>query len=144
MVRRRKDNRGGVRQGQPGRAYAQRTDLNLNTQAIRAGPSAGYGQRVAQEEAQRAVPLAGAAPAPAGAPRQAPRAFVDPDDVPTPGQPTRRPQEPLTAGLPFGPGPGPREVLGAPDVLGDRLRALYLAYPTQELAELLEAYAAGD
>jgi hypothetical protein len=54
--------------------------------------------------------------------------------------PTGRPNEPVTAGAPMGPGPGP-EVLGpgvAPDDMVARLRAMYLRAPSEDLRELLE------
>jgi hypothetical protein len=132
------DPRGGVRQGQPGQAYANRTDLNRNKQPVAAGPSQEYGQRARLERAQVAVPL----------PQQPQAPFVGPDQVPSFSNPTSRPQEPITAGLPFGAGrnPGPMDRPPSPtaDGVGDRLRALYLAFPTPELRELLEDLEAGD
>lgn len=57
--------------------------------------------------------------------------------------PTARPGEPLTAGIPLGPGPGP-EVLtnpvGGDDPVLDRLRALYLQFPTEHIRRLIEDY----
>lgn len=56
------------------------------------------------------------------------------------GRPSERPGEPVTAGLPIGPGTGP-EAVGAdfrdpPEVA--ELRAIYQMFPTVELAEILE------
>lgn len=109
--------RGGRREGRPGKAYAARTDL----QAVKVAPSKQYGQAAAQAAAQRAVPLAGAtspgpmptggAPA-AGAPAPRPMPGVMPGAVTPLDAPTQRPSEPLTAGMPMGPGAGP-EALGA-------------------------------
>lgn len=76
-------------------------------------------------------------------PGQSQPTFMTPDDVPTFGQPSQRPDEPLTAGLPFGPGRNPTPLGGqAPnpvnDDLVDQLRALYMQHPTRELRELIE------
>ena len=61
-----------------------------------------------QREAQQAIPMA-ASPV-AAAPAPAPSEPVTAMPLPRPGQlphlePTNRPNEPVTAGLPFGPGP---------------------------------------
>lgn len=144
MVRARKNppdgraNNGGARQGQPGQRYPNRSDLRA--QKVSVPPSAEYGQGERLRAAQQAVPMAGAPTVlqPAGSPGQPPPRWATPDDTPTLTAPTQRPDEPLEAGLPFGPGPGP-EVLG-PAPMNDveaRLRALYSAYPTTELRELL-------
>lgn len=136
------DPRGGPRQGQQGRSYPNRSDLQA--QPVRTAKGQAYGQAGQQAAAQRAVPLAQTPPVPTGQGQPLPAPPIYADDVPTPGQPTRRPNEPLTAGMSVGPGAGPSQPQGPPDVLGDRLRALYRAYPTQELRELLEDYAIGD
>jgi hypothetical protein len=135
-------NNGGRRVGQPGQAYANRSDL---TQAPRAAPGQTYGAGAAQTRAQQAVPLPQAPPpaagggAPAGAPLPG---WIRPDDTPTLGAPTSRPDEPLEAGLPFGPGRTPAPTERPPDFvdddLVDRLRALYQVMPTRELAELID------
>lgn len=53
--------------------------------------------------------------------------------------PTQRPNEPITAGLPSGPGAGP-EALGlpAPDPVVNTLRGIYARYPNPEIAALLQ------
>ena len=118
--------RGGRRQGQPGRAYTNRGDLNRNRAALsQQAPSEQYGQRVAQQRATQAVPMA-------------PPSGPSPDDVPSLADPTSRPDEPLTAGIASGPGPGP-EIL--PNFAGDpadELRALYQRYPSEELRRIIE------
>lgn len=141
MVRARKpqDGRagnGGARQGNPGTAYPNRSDLRA--QKISVPPSAEYGQGERLRRAQQAVPMAGApAPTPSapGAPAQM---FATPDSTPNLLDPTNRPHEPLEHGMPFGPGAGP-EILGAPPMsdTSARLRALYLTHPTPELRELI-------
>ena len=97
-----------------------------------------YGKRQEQMEAQRAVPM-GRSPVEAPVARPRPAA---------PGSltaPTARPDEPITAGAPFGAGPGPME-LGMPteaqtddDALRE-IRAIYMRYPSQELADIIQFY----
>ena len=76
--------RGGARQGTPGKGYSNRTDLISN-----------YDQ-------SKDTAAAGGMEAPAG-----PIVPFSPDDIPGLDTPTERPGEPVTAGLPIGPGPGP-------------------------------------
>lgn len=130
--------RGGPRQGTPGKAYAQRTDMH---QAVQAASGQPYGVRGQQEAAQKAVPLplaAAAGPAPAASPQPA-----------LPGQqafarPTERPLEPVTAGLPSGPGPGPEALSNsAPDTIGAQIMALYQTAPNNDLLRLLELHQRG-
>jgi hypothetical protein len=96
--------RGGSRQGTQGKAYTNRTDLNSNRVPAAAAKGQTYGTRKDQMQAQQAVPMAqqpsGASPQPAGGrtPAATPPGLSDP---------SQRPDEPLTAGMPFGPGPGP-------------------------------------
>lgn len=92
--------RGGRRAGAPGQSYSNRTDLNV----VRA-PTAPPNMAPPQSGPLPAQPTQTAA-APAGPP------------IPQPGTlgsllPTQRPGEPITHGLPSGPGGGP-EVLQRP------------------------------
>lgn len=82
--------RGGKRQGQAGVAYANRTDLLQNRNN---GPSAAAGGVVAAppQPSQQAAP--------------APSAY--PEDSPNLLDPSSRPNEPVTHGLPSGAGAGP-------------------------------------
>jgi len=120
--------RGGARQGTPGQAYGNRTDLNASL-PIQTVPNQGYGVAAAQQAAQRAIPM-GAQPVPGAAapvaqgqgpipqPAQPQPTTITGQLPPTQmypgelkfGHPTEAPEEPITAGLPFGDGPGP-EVL---------------------------------
>lgn len=88
--------RGGPRQGQPDKAYTNRTDLaaDRTTQPVRTAPGQTYGTQAAQAEAQRVNPL----------PQQ------QPIQLPGFSRPTERPAEPVTAGAPIGAGPGPEAV----------------------------------
>ena len=106
--------RGGKRQGTPGAAYSNRTDLNSNR-----APSAG-------------------AVSPASGGMEAP-AFTSPDAVPRLNDPSARPNEPVTAGLMNGAGDG-IEALGyqPPMPSVQTLQAAYLANPTPELRRALD------
>lgn len=79
--------RGGKRQGTPGKAYVNRTDMGMD-----------YNPDSAQ------TPAAGGVVAPK---QQTPMMSVYPEDTPMLLDPTNRPDQPVTAGLPVGPGPGP-------------------------------------
>lgn len=101
--------RGGKRSGRTGKAYAQRTDLNMNRQTV---PGQQYGQAAAQMRSLSAVPMGSPTPpTPAGGAgvAQAPSAPLPPLTPLTAA--SARPDEPVTAGMVAGPGPGP-EVLG--------------------------------
>ena len=118
-------NKGGVVQGTVGTAYANRTDLQ-KAEPVTSAPGQEYGQRSQQQAAQRSVPLA---PPPQAGPTAAPGGPAPPTpnaQPPSPivngagkgnaglglwTHPTERPDEPITAGMASGPGPGP-EVLG--------------------------------
>lgn len=109
---------GGVRAGTPGTAYANRTDLNQERSLpVRAAPGQTYGQRQAQVEAQRSVPMAAqpapAPPGPAGppqGPQAPPAAQIAPGSFGDLARRTERPTEPVTAGAALGPGPGPSAI----------------------------------
>lgn len=136
--------RGGKRTGRPGTAYSNRSDL---TQAPSAAPNQEYGKAAEQMRAQRQVPLPKQAVPSPSSPAQAGSAPpVSPPGGAAPVPPgglgpltamTGRPNEPLTAGMPTGPGPGP-EVLdqGGLSPL-DEIRAMYAAYPSADLRRLI-------
>lgn len=109
--------RGGKRQGAPGTAYQNRTDLNApKPLAPTAVPGQPYGAAGTQMAGQSAVPM-GPPPTPG------PGAAASPPSVAAPSpesagpfnRPTERPSEPITAGLPTGPGPGPEALPKPPD-----------------------------
>lgn len=132
--------RGGKRQGRQGKAYPNRSDLQA--QPVKAAPSSSYGEGVASERAQRAIPLPQAA-----APRPGPGAAAGmpaapgplPGDLPL-ARPSERPGEPLTAGMAIGAGPGPSASALAVDPVLETLRAAYRAFPNEGVGALLEAY----
>lgn len=122
-----KPKHGGKREGRPGAKYTNRTDLAQGPRTAPAQPvrttDQGYGTQVAQARAQAAMPLPDFS-----------KMALD--------RPTERPQEPVTAGAPMGPGPGP-EVLGMPMVpqgppFLEILQNLYAQYPSNELRSLIE------
>ena len=82
--------RGGRRQGTPGKAYSNRTDLGVDYSA---GSPASGGMVTQQDITQQAAQAA--APQPASA-------AMAPEDTPMLLDPTGRPDEPVTTGLPGG------------------------------------------
>lgn len=140
--------RGGPRQGTQGKSYSNRTDLQAVKPPLQVVPSQQYGQATAQMEAQRAVPIAppptSAIPAPGGAaPGGQPDLMGMAASFPFPqlpplDRPSEMAGEPLTAGAPFGAGPGP-EALGLPsDNIAEQLRILYRSEPNEDLREIIE------
>jgi len=116
---------GGERSGRPGAQYGQRSDLQAQprtAQPVRVAPGQQYGRAEAQREAQRSIPLPGQKP------------FA---------RPTERPDEPITAGLPIGAGPGPEALAPIVAPRGDdvvaALRAAYQLAPSDDLLDLLIA-----
>lgn len=109
---------GGARAGAGGTGYANRSDLNAGTQPVRAATNQPYGVAGQQQDAQQQIPL------------------------PDFGAPTARPGEPITHGMPTGPGPGPLAA-GIPsaassgDDVANQLRAIYSVYPSDDLADLI-------
>lgn len=128
--------RGGRRQGRTGERYANRSDLQSGARLpIRSAPSQQYGERTRIEELQRALPSRRAV-TPVAAPAPAAVAPVPPPPL---DAPTEAPDEPVTAGSAFGPGPGPEALgIGQGGTYADELRALYHAFPNDDLRALIE------
>lgn len=105
-----------------------------------------YGKAGAQLAAQKALPVSRPAtdampgPRPTG-PGRPPVPTAMPGQMTPLDAPTARPNEPITAGLPVGPGAGPEALgplgMGGEDV-GMELRAIYARYPNEELRTLIE------
>ena len=97
--------------------------------ANRPVPGQPYGEATRQAEAMRVAPRASAdlnVPTPTVPATMAQRLQPDhaPGDLPFLDV-TRRPQEPITSGLPIGPGAGPEGLAGSPtNTLGDELQML--------------------
>lgn len=104
---------GGARTGAPGTSYPNRTDLN-GPQPIRTAPGQPYGSAKQQEQAQQAVPLPGGGghPSPTGGAPGA--AGPMPGDLTPLSAPSLRPDEPITAGVDIGPGPGSDALASSP------------------------------
>jgi hypothetical protein len=107
--------KGGAREGSVGQAYSNRTDLNGGKMPVTAAPNQGYGEAGAQRAAQSAVPM-GTPSVSTASPQNAPQGvsapFMSAPSAPLPSagsmphlDPTMRPDEPITAGAPYGPGP---------------------------------------
>ena len=112
--------RGGKRQGTPGKAYSNRTDLATNYSS---GAAAGGGMEPVQQQRQFIPPAIGA------------------DQVPSLSNPTMRPGEPVTAGLDIGMGAG-SEAMGpmppAPmDPVRQAIQAMMLVSPNPDLVRVL-------
>lgn len=75
-------------------ANAKRTDLNVSNQPARYISGLPYGQGQATYDQQTAAPMAGTEPVPMALP-----------DITSITAPTQRTEEPITAGVDFGPGP---------------------------------------
>lgn len=121
-----------------------------STQPPSAPKNQEYGQRGAQLASQRnqpiaASPLVGSATGKAGRPRttqpgQDAGGGLQPGQIPSLADPTARPNEPLTAGLPLGQGPGPEALTAAsfgPEELSV-LRGIMLQYPNDDIRRQLE------
>ena len=104
--------RGGERLGRPGQAYSNRTDLMANPQKT--------------------------APAPAPRPRQPAASPMAGLSLTPLDAPTQRPDEPVTAGAPVGPGPGPEAIGLGGEAEVDELRRIYQAFPSEALRQLIE------
>ena len=117
--------RGGRRAGNRGTAYAQRTDLHQPL-PVAAPTGLPYGVRGQMIAAQRSVPMGpqgSTAPTPAAPAAPPAPAGPVPGSLPFTG-PTQRPNEPITAGLPMGPGPGPEVLSGQIGAANQNVRTL--------------------
>ena len=100
-----------------------------------------YGMRLAQQKSQQAVPMG---ESPVSAPQQT-KPTVRPGSLTPLTAPTARPNEPITAGANFGPGP---TALGAGIPMMpsqgamaiDELRQIAQIFPTDDLLDLLDTY----
>lgn len=124
-------------------AGAKRTDLDrarkIQREAkIQNATGGGYGQRAELTQLAQGAPMP-SAPA-VNVPTVAPKPLIENVGI---FEPTQRPNEPITAGLPVGEGPGP-EVLQtpvtAPDQLAVLARAMFAADPTPQNRRLVEAF----
>ena len=125
--------------------YSNRSDLRNPATRQVAFTGQTYGTAAAQQQAQQAV-APGSAPGTVAAQQMA----AQQAPAPRPGaQPflrgTERPNEPITAGADFGAGPNSAQAGVVPrivpvDDVMETLRALYAAYPNEELANMISKY----
>lgn len=113
--------RGGKRQGTQGRAYSNRTDLATNYSSQ--GSAAAGGMEAPAQQQRFVPPMVGA------------------DEVPNLNAPSIRPNEPVTAGLPVGMGPGPEALGPLPpspmDPVKQAVQALMLISPNPDLIRIM-------
>jgi hypothetical protein len=116
-----------------------------NRMAVQAATGQTYGKATEQMNAQRAVPMG-------ASPTDTQPAPVRPGTIGALTRGTERPNEPVTAGAPFGAGPGPTMAGIAPNTappagskqdLVERVRAIYSMYPNPNLMALMTALEAG-
>ena len=117
-------------------ALSQRTD----GQPVRPVTGLPYGENADFQDLQSSAPMA-QAPAPppmtrGNAGRSAPTGTGDAGGIVPLDAPTQRPDEPLTAGNPYGPGPGPRAQAQDPGVLSSALRKMLAYDQTGDIARL--------
>jgi hypothetical protein len=118
--------------------YSNRTDLQnpAKKMAVTAAKGQTYGEAGKQMAAQRAVPMAGAAPAPAQ------RNSVAPGSMGAFNRDTAAPDEPVTAGANVGPGPNAfQSGITAPPMFGNpvlqELIVLDQLFPSDDLKNLI-------
>jgi len=119
--------------------YPNRSDLRNPATKIAKTAAKGqpYGQAGAQLAAQAVVPMA---PSPSA---MVPAPPIQPGGLGAFSRPTERPNEPVTAGSSFGPGPTPGKQFVVPvaaDAVLNELRGLYQAFPSDDLADMLDSY----
>ena len=123
--------------------YGNRSDLrNPATRQVRFTGQT-YGEGAAQARSQQAV-------APGSAPATVDAQAMAAQQAPRPGarpllRPTERATEPITAGADFGAGPNAQQAGIIPrqlpvDDTMEQLRALYLAFPNEDLEDMLSKY----
>ena len=115
--------------------YPNRSDLRGGKVPKMAATGQTYGQAGKQMASQAVVPMA---PPPT---ENIPQ--VQPGQMGNLLRPTERPTEPVTAGASFGPGPTPMTQFAVPrnnDTVLNELRGLYEAFPSEELADMLDSY----
>jgi len=99
--------------------------VSKGTQPVKATKGQEYGKRGRQETAQQVIPLS--------------RTGLPPGSLTPLAAPSDRPGEPVTTGLPSGPGAGPEALMAqgpADDALWE-LRALAARFPSRDLARMI-------
>jgi len=115
--------KGGPRSGNPGTAYTNRTDLAADTQPVAVPTGQPYGEAGRQQAAMSQIGV--------------PDLQGMLQSMPGLTDPSQRPEEPLTAGMPTGSGPGPMPGPPGKSAAG-LLRSMLSVSPDPELWALLE------
>lgn len=113
---------------------------DLATQAAQAPKGQQYGQAGMQIDSQRAQPIAGSRTSSPSPNSGGALPGMAPGEIPGLSDPSAFPEEPLTAGLATGPGPGPEALKSAsfgPQELSV-MRGIFLRYPNDDLRRLIE------
>jgi len=120
---------------------ARRTDLDRAAKIQREAKmqnavGGSYGERAELTQLAQGAPMAQGMPMPTA---------MGTPPVPTVGifEPTQRPNEPITAGVDVGDGPGSEALMtpvDAPDQLATFARAMYMANPSPQLRRIVEAF----
>ncbi len=124
-------------------AYPNRSDLRNPAKkiAVQAAKGQTYGNAGAQRESQRAVPMG---QSPTEMQPQAPqRTPIAPGSAGNFNRATESPDEPLTAGANFGPGPNASQsgiYNSQQDSIINELKQLYAEFPNDDLADLIDSY----
>jgi hypothetical protein len=128
------------------KSYTNRTDLQNKTTKVAKMAAKGqtYGSAGQQMQAQSVVPM-GKPPTDTGAAGQPQKNYAMPGTIGSFDRPTERPNEPVTSGAPFGPGSTPFMAGTLPRMSTEsntveQIRAIYAAFPNDDLAALLESY----
>lgn len=126
--------------------YPNRSDLRNKAGKVAKMAAKGqtYGAAGQQMQAQSQVPVA-AAPTDVQAQGAAPRQYTTPGTLGAFDRPTERPMEPVTSGSPFGAGKTPLAAGTFPRMSNEsnvveQIRAIYAAFPNEDIAALLESY----
>lgn len=117
---------GGPRTAKPGATYGNRSDLTASADAT-------YGDNVNQQAIRSSTP--NRAPVRGGGGGPPPPGSLIPLSAPS-----TRPNEPVTAGLPVGPGDGPEALAPMPPMGDDslyELRALAARFPSKDLDRII-------
>jgi hypothetical protein len=121
-------------------AYPNRTDLNTPKPKMATFTGQTYGEGAAQQRRQRAVK-----PGPSPQPRAPALPAALPGAAGAFNRPTEQPNQPITAGMRGGPGPGPEALApvgitpGSRDDLILTVRAIASRYPNPALLDLLQS-----
>lgn len=116
--------------------YPNRSDLRSPLGQTAEGQT--YGAAKQQADSMQAVPM-GKSPMDVQAP------VIMPGSLGQFTRPTERPEEPITAGVDYGPGPGSIEsnvnmVNSERNNAMDEIKAIYQAFPSEELGMLIRFY----